>query len=331
MRMWGLTSLFVLLLASGSCFGDDQDQDRLRSRLLNEGPKGWKQLAQLSDRIDLSGTMRFESRNLGSDAPNFSESWRYMSHGRLKKGVRHRDRSGNETDNGFVIGAKYNFAVAKDGQQAWRATYIGPKRSQIDKMLTNTVQRFVMAPYALDGEPLVALFDNPDFKVKDVELLDRSGKELVSFSFEQRSSPERKIKVEGGRVIVDPSMLWAVQEVDLDIDKSNVHISVSYGPSDSGRPVLQSVSNLATTKKPREQELSFVFDSYKYADVPESEFTLASFDIDAKARLTGTAPPSQLDTTISAARKAGIAVSALVFLVTAFMLYRRHQLRAQSA
>lgn len=321
--------VIVLVLASLIVGDRAIAEDFIRLEVTNEAPLGWKRLEEFASHIDASGTMRFESEGIEGAPPTRLESWEFLARGSLIKAVNRRpppDGNG-DTERGFVIGDRYHFAVQKEAEGPWLIRYVGPVRREIDAVLTEGVLRFISAPWAIAGRRLRDSVAAEGFSITEAseEINDR-GKRLIAISFTNGPSEIARTGVQSGRLVLDPSMFWAVQTADLTGTGSLLQrVIVRYAKESTDKPILAFVSAARLARDgPEKQELSFAFDKYIYREIPTEEFTLESFGIDPKRDASD--PPSAASETPISTRSL-LLVAGFLLLSVAFLLYRKSRQR----
>jgi len=284
--------LLMLFVSPARAQGTD---DRLKKRFLSEYPEALKAWEARSSRVE--ATVKYtedDTRNKATPHREVLFWYKCKLPDMMLLTSISNDAEGQREESVSASNANYSFALRRNGEgtdfrikslEAANGSDRGPRRTTL--MLLNTC---LWAPYSAPF-PNVGLLSQPRFAVRGVSTVDRNGKSLLKVEFDIPYTPpseERGKTARGsggieGFLLVSPEEKWVIYEFEHRNTRGSQRFSrkgtMEYLGTAEGFPIPKRAA-YQRWKLP-EGELvetsSRDFLEFRFADVPDKEFTLTAF------------------------------------------------------
>jgi len=264
--------------------------DALRERLLREGPQGWKELQ--AGEQQFVGSARYEQidRREGNVVQHVVSDWKIKRNGDwilfewpfddgLKKRERRHSAWGRNSTYGFTAsrGSGGQWMLADEVYQDQRIETAYTMASRVGFL------RCLRYSWAIVGTfPLEQVVADPSFKI---ESLGEEG-QLVRLVFKASIKPtDANVpgELRGGKLLLDPSLSWAIRECEvIDLDPAygrSVTYTVDYRVVDSMPWPAKIVETMKIAKSQVVTNTTVAFDAPQFVELPESDFQLTALGL----------------------------------------------------
>jgi hypothetical protein len=285
-----LISLF--LIAPWPAFGFTGENDALRKRFLEEAPRRWEELRELSSQIQ--GEVNISSYRQDGDKQTLSYKWRYQiaQNGQSKLAViratftKHPKQTA--LPRAIVANSKYAFTLSeRKPNGGWildELELFTPKKKQaIDvRFRDSIIYETSCANLMVKQIPLPKIVASKNFHLKKIEERQEGTAPFVSVSFEY-DKDDTILGPFSGIITLDPANFWVVKTADLRCDIGTFndrteHLENTYVVSPRGFPIPQMMTVRTNIKQFVDEEKS-EYSLREQADVPEHEFSLSAFGL----------------------------------------------------
>ncbi len=268
----------VMLLLFMPCLarGDDWKQ-----RLLDEGPRAWATLDEMSRH--LRGSFVYKQSYQGVKKPSTEEQRKFAINGdRIK--VETTVRGKDQVD---ATNPEYMFSLSrKVGAASFAIDYVEPVgghddlvHSAIDKMQTSIFDD-IRAAWYLNARSLSDWLTRPGFQIDGVTPLVQGDETLVEVKFTYKDpGPDRKQDLAGGRFVVDPNHHWTIHEFQTGMWWGVVKASLRYKGDLDGFPQVAEKTTLLAGNDKSSLKRELQFKKLARETVPEAEFQMTSFGL----------------------------------------------------
>jgi hypothetical protein len=206
---------FVTFGGDHSAKGDDVV---LRQRLESEAQSQWKELRKRLLALDVEVVDTFDRFDNESATESRAKAIvKYNGNGRnLRYESLHTE--GVESGKEFVtcINPKYSFAAARNAaDEPFQVRFVAAGEN-IDRVIGQLQNRSIaLIGLMLEFIPIDALFAHSSFHATEVDGIEVDGQKLIRVVFESKFSPKPKLESQGGEVVLDPNLWWAVRRFSL--------------------------------------------------------------------------------------------------------------------
>jgi len=269
----------VMLLLFTPCLarGDDWKQ-----RLLDEGPRAWATLDEMSRH--LRGSFVYKQSYQGVKKPSTEELRRFAINGdRIKVETTFRGKDQVDATN-----PEYMFSLSrKVGAASFAIDYVEPfsghdnlVHAAIDKMQTS-IFNDIRAAWYLNARSLSDWLTRPGFQIDDVAPLARGNETLVEVKYTYKDpGPDRKQDFIGGRFVLDPNRQWTIREFQTPMSwGGTVKANLIYGGDLEGFPLVTERTTLLEGNDKTSLKRELQFKKLTRETVPEAEFQMAGFGL----------------------------------------------------
>ncbi len=215
--------------------------------------------------------------------------------------------------------ARYGFRLAKGkGQSALAVKSVDPDREEEVSDAFRFLMPYLGAPYSVMHLRLPRYVSLPTFRIVDVSPVSSGGNRLVRITFDLSLRVNEKNTSGGyeGWFVVSPDERWVVREYEYRPKKGKVKWtgSVEYQGGSDDYPFLKRVTTKSALLDGTDSVTeTYDFREFRFAEVPENEFTLSAFGMpelldppggekagSASGRPSGTTPSAAVSRTSNA-------------------------------
>lgn len=288
--------LFSFVLPISPAFGDEA---ALKARFLEEAPRGWERLKELTTHLEGRGEL-FEADPKKGDGRQWRRTsrWKFKINGALFRVEEERldEQENFAIEKAGVANSKYFFFLARDKSAApWVLTSHveqGGNGRAVDPVLIASkggVLTYLPAAWSITDVPLAELIRDPNFTLQRVSELEYQGRPCVAVDFAYRpkmnlTSKDPKDRsilmiLKGSRIILDPARSWSVQKVELDAIRGIAgSLIVDYEQERNGLPIIRRLTSEAGNPNSG-INVKAEFHDLEFKDTPESAFTLSAYGL----------------------------------------------------
>jgi hypothetical protein len=162
-----------------------------------------------------------------------------------------------------------------------------PGNSLVRKMLRPVLWVPYAIPFSIDR-----MVSSPRFMVRAISPVSRNGKDMLRIEFDWPNDPSRKKPTRGkdtggfeGFILVSPQEKWVLYEFECrqksGAGRSGWRGSADYQGTVDGFPIPKRVAHQVLKLPEGDVVSSYAYDflDFRFADVPDNEFTLARFGV----------------------------------------------------
>ncbi|MBI3837624.1 MAG: hypothetical protein HY288_06790 [Planctomycetia bacterium] len=273
----------------------------LRARFLDEAPKAWSKIIELSKHADVEVIDRRhyfeEQEEMEVSSKSRISGDNFLSEAKSIKVEPPRDSFNAGQEQVECVNSKYGFAIRKTRPD-------GPWQIQSLSNDLEDIKGWLLRKVGVTVNPLFAVYvrdkflpdwiRDPGFKVTGVESAHRASGELVVVHFETDRPPAAKKDqkpishwMRSGDLFLNPERLWAIEEYQIQAvwlpkEQAQTYTRKSeFGPSAEGYPIMRRSKDTGawgTTKQPKFAR-DWDFTRFEIHNIPESEFRLPAFGL----------------------------------------------------
>ena len=193
--------------------------------------------------------------------------------------------NGNSYQTAFCLNARYGFALDRTASSSsWEVGFFETRKNRILDRLGRQGAVLHM-DCTIDGQSLLWMVKQSGFQLKNARTFEKEGKELVEIHFATNSYLFDDNRILGGRVVLDASNFWAVQEYEVqgkaeaeDTDDTRKG-RVEYAGHLDGFPLPKRSVIDYNVGAGYSCQQTITLDVLRKCVAPDSDFTLAAFGL----------------------------------------------------
>ena len=186
----------------------------------------------------------------------------------------------------ICVNARYGFFLAKGkGQTAFAVKSVdSDPKGELTELHNRALNVYLNSPFTIHGFRVEGFMSGSTFRIVDVSQEPPSGGRLVRISFEYPVPATVKNSRGGyeGWFVVSPDEKWVVREYQFKHINAKFKWtgSVHYEGVSDGYPLLKEFTSMERSDDgTRSETQTYDFREFRFADVPEHEFTLSAFGL----------------------------------------------------
>lgn len=260
------------------------DDAQLRDRYLDEAPRGWAKLRQLTESFQGGYQETIVNTDKGRETKRMVRRLEYKRRkgdGLMLVEVRLDPDTGPKSVTGG--NESYSFELHRGIEGApFQVTRYNDSNPKGDSLLANYLA-YIEAAYSVGGYTLDAIVRDPQFRLTDIESVEYRGLPMVRVAYEGQT------EVPGARApvplecwaILDPDQSWAVRESFMRRPQSGgILFAIEYRKTPVGIPFPSRLTRVTTseTSDVRSEQI-LVYDEPAKCDAAPEAFRLSAFGL----------------------------------------------------